>query len=414
MPRFRHTFRSLGTRNYRLFYLGQLVSLSGSACQVVALSWVVYRLTDSAVALGTVTALTLLPLLVAGPWGGLLADRMDKRRLLIAANAGMAAVAVLLAAVTLLGTVRLWELYVLALLGGLGLAVEIPTRQAFVNELVGPDQLANAIGLNSAMFHSSRVVGPAIAAGMLAATSGGWCFAANALSFVAVIEAYRRMRPAELRPAPRQVAERGQVRAGLRYVWGEPVLRRTLSLVGLVTLFSFNFPIIFPVLAERTYGGGSGMFSALTATLGLGSVLGALVVAGRHRPSDRVLLVTGLASGLLLSAAAVTSNVALALPLLGLAGAAGIGFFATANARVQLVAAGEVRGRVMALYVLVFLGTTPIAAPPVGWIVQHFGAQAALGGGGMAAAVAVAVMLVPSILAERRSQVTPEAVPLPA
>jgi len=405
MPTLRRTFFSLRTRNFRLFYLGQLVSLSGTACQVVALSWVVYRLSDSAVALGTVTGLSFLPMLLAGPWGGLLADRFDKRRLLIGANAGMAAVAALLAGVTLLGAVQLWPLYALALLSGLGSAVEIPARQAFVNELVGPDQLSNAIGLNSALFNASRIVGPAIAAGLLALTGGGWCFAVNALSFVAVIEAYRRMSPSELRRAPRQVAQPGQVRAGLRYAWGEPVLRRTIALVGLVSLFSFNFPIILPVLAKRSYGGGSALFSALTATMAVGSVVGALVVAGRRRPSDRALLVTGLASGLLLLAAASTTSLVLVLPLFALAGGAGIAFFSTANARVQLVAAGEMRGRVMALYALVFLGTLPLASPLVGWIVQRFGAQVALGGGGLLAAISVGVALLPAALSDRHQLV---------
>ncbi|MFP5375273.1 MAG: MFS transporter, partial [Acidimicrobiia bacterium] len=360
---------------------------------------------------------------LVGPWGGLLADRFDKRRVLIAANAAMAVVAALLAAVTLLGAVQLWQLYVLAFLSGLGSAVEIPTRQAFVNELVAADQVPGAIGLNSALFNASRILGPAVAAGLLAVAGGGWCFAVNALSFVAVIEAYRRMRPTELRRPPREVAQRGQVRAGLRYAWGEPVLRRTIGLVGLVAVFSFNFPIILPVLAERTYGGGSAMFSALTATMAFGSVAGALVVAGRRRPSDRVLLVTGLASGLLLLATASTTSLVLALPLLALAGGAGIAFFSTANARVQLVAAGQMRGRVMALYSLVFLGSTPISGPVVGWVVEHHGAQVALGGGGVLAAASVAAILLPPALAERQPPPVPtpepaaegsEPVPFPA
>ncbi|MEO5678458.1 MAG: MFS transporter, partial [Acidimicrobiales bacterium] len=371
MPTIARTFCSFRSRNYRLFYLGQLVSLSGSACQIVALSWVVYRLTDSAVALGTVTGLSLLPMLVAGPWGGLLADRFDKRRVLIAANAFLAAVAVGLAALTLLGSPTVWQLGTLAFLSGMGSALEIPTRQAFVHELVGPDQLPNAIGLNSALFNASRIVGPAVAAGLLALVGAGWCFVANAVSFLAVIEAYRRMRRAELRPAARPAAGRGQVRQGVRYAWGEPVLRRTLLLVGVVAFFSFNFPIILPVLASRSYGGGSTLFSALTATMAVGSVVGALLVAGRRRPTDRVLLVTGLASGLLLVAAASTTSLVLVLPLLALAGGAGIAFYSTANARIQLVAAGELRGRVMALYTLVFLGTAPVGSPLVGWVVQR-------------------------------------------
>ncbi len=413
MPTISRTFRSFRSRNYRLFYLGQLVSLSGTACQVVALSWVVYRLTDSAVALGAVTGLSLLPMLLAGPWGGLLADRFDKRRVLIAANAFLAAVATLLAVVTLLGSVQVWQLSILAFASGLGSAVEIPTRQSFVNELVEPDQLANAIALNSALFNASRIVGPAVAAGLLALVGGGWCFVANAISFLAVIEAYRRMTAGELRPAPRQAARGGQLRQGLRYAWGEPVLRRTLLLVGVVAFFSFNFPIILPVLAERSYGGGSALFSALTATMAVGSVVGALLVAGRRRPTDRVLLVTGLASGLLLAAAASTTSLAVVLPLLALAGAAGIAFFSTANARIQLGAAGELRGRVMALYTLVFLGSMPVGAPLVGWVVQRYGAQAALGGGGALAALTVAVALLPAARAGRGGDAVPVAAPQP-
>lgn len=405
MPTIARTFRSLRNRNYRLFYVGQLVSLSGSACQMVALSWVVYRLTGSAVTLGAVTGLSLLPMLLAGPWGGLLADRFDKRRLLVAANAFLAAVAAVLAAITLLGTPRVWQLCVLAFLSGLGMAVEIPTRQAFVNELVGPDQLPNAIGLNSALFNASRILGPALAAALLALVGGGWCFVANAVTYLVVIVAYRRMRSEELRPADRQEASRGQVREGVRYAWGEPVLRRTLLMVGVVALFSFNFPVLLPVLAERAYGGGSSLYSTLTATMAAGSVVGALVVAGRRRPTDRVLLVTGLASGVLLAAAAATTWLLLVLPLLALAGGAGIAFFSTANARIQLVAAGELRGRVMALYSLVFLGSMPIGAPVVGWVAQRFGAQVALGGGGLIAATAVAVALLPAAVAGRGAAV---------
>jgi MFS family permease len=421
MPTLRRAFRPLHTRNYRLFYIGQLVSLSGTACQIVALSWVVYQLSDSAVALGTVTGLSLLPMLVAGPWGGLLADRFDKRRVLMAANAGMAVVATVLAGVTLLGSVQLWQLYVLALLSGVGSAVEIPTRQAFVTELVPSEQVTSAIGLNSALFNASRIVGPAVAAALLALAGGGWCFAANALSFVAVIGAYRRMRPAELRRAPRQGAERGQLRAGLRYAWGEPVLRRTIGLVGLVALFSFNYPIILPVLAARAYGGGSSMFSALTATMALGSVVGALVVAGRRRPSDRALLVAGVAAGLLLAVTATSRSMIVVLPLLALSGGASIGFFSTANARVQLVADSAMRGRVMALYALVFLGSTPLSAPLVGWIVQRFGPQVALGGGGLLAAATVAITLLPAALRDGRPVPVAagpaegsEAIPIPA
>jgi len=405
MPTLRRTFRSLHSRNYRLFYAGQLVSVSGSWCQTVALSWLVFSITGSGVALGAVTALQFVPMLLVGPWGGLLADRVDKRRLLMLANGFLGFVAVLLAGLTLSGVVEVWHLYALSLLGGVGTALEIPSRQAFVNELVGPDDLSNAIGLNSALFNASRVIGPGVAGVLIGLVGSGWCFAVNAVSFVAVIEAYRRMRPEELHGAATPTARAaGQLREGLAVAWRTPVLRRTIVLVGLFSFTAFNFQVLLPVLAERTYGGGSGLFSTLTAAMAVGSVVGALIVAGRRRPSDRTLLVTGVIYGLLLVGASATTNLSVALPLLVLAGGTGIAFLSTANARVQLAATPEVRGRVMALYALVFLGSTPVGAPLVGWIAERFGPQVALGGGGAAAAVIVAGTLLPAVLRGRAGE----------
>lgn len=399
MPTLKRTFRSLQTRNYRLFYAGQLVSVSGSWCQTVALSWLVWTLTGSGVALGTVTALQFVPMVLVGPWGGLLADRFEKRRVLMAANAFLAVVALLLVAVTISGVVQVWHLYALSLLGGVGIALEIPSRQAFVNELVGPDDLANAIGLNSALFNASRVIGPGVAGVLIGVVGSAWCFAVNAASFLAVIEAYRRMRTEELFVAGAPGAGgRGRLREGVAMAWRTPVLRRTILLVGMFSCTAFNFQILLPVLAERTYGGGSGLFSVLTATMAGGSVVGALAVAARRRPSDRALLMAGTVNGLLLVGASATASLAVGLPLLVLAGATGIAFLSTANARVQLAAAPEVRGRVMALYALVFLGSTPVAGPAVGFVAERFGARVALGAGGAVAALVIVAVLLPVVL----------------
>jgi MFS family permease len=402
MPTLRRTFRSLHTRNYRLFYVGQLTSLSGTWCQNVALSWLVWSITGSGVALGAVTALQFLPILVLGAWTGLLADRVEKRRLLIASNLFLGGVAAALAVLTLTGVVQVWHLYALSLLGGVGTALEIPSRQSFVNELVGPDDLANAIGLNSALYNASRVIGPGLAGVLIGIVGSGWCFVINVVSFAAVIEAYRRMRSEDMYVDDTADARgKGQVRQGIVVAWRTPVLRRTILVVGIFSFTAFNFQVLLPVLAERSYGGGSGLFSVLTAGMGVGSVAGALLVASRHRPSDEALLVAGVLSGLLLVAASLTTVLVIVIPLLVIAGGTTIAFLSTANARVQLEAPADVRGRVIALYALVFLGSTPVAGPGIGWVAERFGAQVALGGGGAAATVVIAAMLLPSILRGR-------------
>jgi MFS family permease len=398
MPTLRRTFRSLHTRNYRLFYAGQLVSVSGSWCQSVALSWLVFVVTRSGVALGVVTALQFLPMVAFGPWGGLLADRFDKRHLLIAANAFLGVTAAVLAGLTLGGVVQVWHLYLFSLLQGIGTAFEIPSRQSFVTELVGPDDLANAIGLNSALFNGSRVIGPAIAGVLIQVVGNGWCFAVNAVSFLVVIEAYRRMRASELHQPPPTARAKGQMREGVSVAWRTPVLRRTILGVGLFSFLGFNFQVLLPILTDRSYHGGSGLFSAVTAAMAFGSVVGALLVASRRLPSDRLLLASGASFGVVCLLASLSTDLRIALPLLVLSGGLGICFLSTANARTQLAATPALRGRVMSLYALVLLGATPAAAPVVGWIAEHVGARAVLAGGGVATAVVMAAVFGPVAL----------------
>lgn len=372
------TFGSLRVRNYRLYFIGQLVSNTGTWMQTVAQSWLVLQLTDSGSALGLTIGLQFLPLLLFGVWGGLIADRVNKRRALIATQATYAALALTLWTLVATHNVELWMVYVLAFALGCVTVVDLPTRQSFVTEMVGPEQLPNAIGLNSAVFNAARLLGPA-AAGLIIDRAGvAPAFVVNALSFLAVIGGLIAMRPDELfryAPAPR---ERGQIRAGLRYVWENPVLRSTLVMVTLVATFGFNFVVILPVLARHTFHGGARLYGLLSALMGLGSVIGALVVAGRQHPSRRVLVGSAIVfGGLTLLTAEAPSPLTAGLLLVAV-GASLIVFIATANSILQLTAESTMRGRVMAIYGLVFLGSTPVGGPLLGWISQHWDARAGL------------------------------------
>ena len=387
------TFRSLRVRNYRLFVAGQLVSVTGTWMQTVAQNWLVLTLTGSGVALGVTVALQFLPTLLFGMWGGLVADRFDKRRVLIVTQVVPAVLAVAMWVLIATGTVELWMVYGLAFLLGCVHMVDMPTRQAFVMEMVGPGEVANAVALNSAMFNTGRLLGPAAAGVLIAGVGIAPSFLINAVSFVAVIIGLAAMRTDELfRQAPGPRA-RGDVRAGLRYVWNSPVLRPPLLLVAVIGTFGFNFAVVLPLLARFTFGGGARMYGLLTSLMAGGSLVGALFAASRRSPSRTVLLRSAAAFGALtLMAAAVPSPVVVA-PVLVAVGAAMMVFLATANATLQLNADPTMRGRVMALYGLVFLGTTPLGGPLLGWIGETWGARAGLAfAGGISLVAAVAAM----------------------
>lgn len=396
------TFRSLRIRNYRLYFVGQLVSMTGTWMQGVAQAWLVLRLTDSGIALGVVTALQFLPILLFGLWGGVIADRVDKRRALIATQLAMAAASGVLAAVTAFDIVELWMVYACALALGTANMIDGPTRQSFIPELVGSDEVANAVGLNSAMFNAARVIGPAVA-GVLIVSVGIWpAFALNALSFVAVIAGLVAMRPSELfrvRPVGRA---KGQVREGLRYAWQSDTLRSTLLVVALVGTFALNFTITMPLMAKDAFNGDAGTFGLMTSCMSLGSLAGALVVAARSRPTPRLLVGAAVAFGVCMVAAALAPSLAVELAVLPFFGAASITFMATANSTVQLNSSPEMRGRVMALYILVFLGSTPIGGPIVGWVADAWGPRAAVGLGGVSCFAGAAVTAVSLSRTRRR------------
>ncbi|MFN2490212.1 MAG: MFS transporter [Actinomycetota bacterium] len=387
------TFRSLGIRNYRLYFMGQIVSFSGTWMQLVAQMWLVFRLTGSGVALGVTTALQFLPMLLVGAWGGVVADRFDKRRLLMATQATAASLALVLAVLTATGIVRLWMIYVLALLLGCVTVVDNPTRQSFVIEMVGPDEISNAVGLNSAVFTSARVVGPAIAGVLIATFDIVPCFFVNAVSYLAVIAALWAMDPEELHTSPRAPRGKGQLREGLRYVWSTRELRIPLLLMAVVGTLAFNFRVLLPVMADETFGGGAGTYGVLSAVMGAGTVIGALVVASRRRPTRPMLVGSALAYGALIVIAGLMPTLAFELAVLVPMGAAGIGFVSTANSMLQLNSSDAMRGRVMALYAVVFLGSTPIGSPLIGWIAERFGVRAGFLVGGVATLIAAAIAL---------------------
>jgi MFS family permease len=387
------TFGSLGERNYRLYFVGQVVSVSGTWMQLIAQAWLVLHLGGSGFDLGVVTGLRFLPILVLGSWGGLLADRMDKRRLLIATQAAAGLLAAALAALTLSGAITLWLVYLLAVLLGLVQVVDNPTRQSFASELVGPSRVSNAVGLNSAVFTGARVFGPALAGILITLVGTGWCFAINAASYVAVIGALLLMRPAELHTAPPAPRVGGQVREGLRYAWRTPRLRWPLCLLLIVGTLSFNFNVLLPLLAQQVYHAGASAFGSMMSLMGVGALAGALASASRTRPTWRLITVGTIALGASLAGAALAPSLLAELAVLVVVGMAMVTFQATANSYLQLSSEPALRGRVMALYVTVFLGTTPIGAPIVGYVAQQVGPRAGLLVGAAAALAAGAIAI---------------------
>lgn len=386
------TFRSLRVRNYRLFASGQAISLTGTWMQRVGQDWLVTQLTHSSgTALGITTGLQFLPVLLFGLYGGMIADRFPKRRLLLVTQSTMAVVALVLGILVISGEITLWQVYVLAFATGMGSAVDNPTRQAFVAEMVGPDEVVNAVALNSATFNLARIVGPALGGLLISALGGrtGPLFLLNAASFAAVLASLVAMREAELFGAGRRVPRtRGQIRAGLAYVRGRPRLYLPIILVGVVGTFGFNFQLTLVLIDRTVFHLGAGAYGLLSSTLAVGSLGGAILAARRTRPGARLLVGAALAFGIFeVLAGSMPTYLALAAMLVP-TGAASLSFTATANSSVQLASEPGMRGRVMGLYMLVFLGGTPIGAPLVGWMAQALGARWSLWLGGAASAVA--------------------------
>jgi MFS family permease len=384
----RRSFQSLSIPNYRRYFAGQVVSLSGTWVQTVAETWLVLKLTHSGVAVGVAAALQFAPMLLAGAWGGLLADRLPKRKLLIGTQVAMAIPALALFALTITGSITLWLLYLLIFARGAVNALDNPARQAFLVELVGPDRLLNAVSLNSALINSARIIGPAFAGVLITTVGVAPCFAVNALSFAAMIVALRTMDRAALRTAPRAERAPGQLRGALRYVKTTPELWIPLALTAVVGTFTFNFQILLPLLASFTFHGDAGDYALLTTTMGVGAILGAIANGSRSRVRPAMLVAAALGFGGLTLALASAPSTLLAAVALVPVGAASVAFSASVNSALQLAVAPQMRGRVMALYSVVFLGSTPIGAPLMGWIANAAGPRAAFALGGLVAVAA--------------------------
>jgi len=389
----RRSFSSLQVRNYRLYFGGQLASLAGNWMQIVAELWLILLLTDSGAMVGLAAALQFSGILVFGALGGSLADRVDKRRLLMVTQFAMAAPALALFVLSLTGELTVAVVLSLIAVRGLVLAIDNPARQSFVVEIVGRERVFNAVSLNSVLVHSARIVGPALAGVLIALWGVEACFALNAATFGVMFIALLRMREADLSPAPIDRAS-GGVRAGLRYVLATPELRTPLALMAVLGTLGFNFQVILPLLARFSFGGEISSYSALMIAMGVGAIVAALVNGSRARAGPALIAAAAGVFGIASLLAAAAPTLPLEMLALVLLGAAAVTFAAAINSALQLASVPEMRGRVMALYSIVFLGSTPIGGPIAGWVGEAIDPRASLALAGIAGlAVAAAAAL---------------------
>jgi MFS family permease len=401
------TFHAVShSRNFRLFFIGQGISVTGTWVQSVASAWLVLQLTHSGVALGIQAALNFGPILILGAFGGLLADRRDKRSILITTQISFSVLAFAMFGLVAAGVVELWMVYLISLLRGLVTALDNPARQSFYAEMVGPDELTNAVSLNAAIMTGTRVVGPAIAGVLIATIDVAPCFLVDGVSYLAVIYGLWLMRPDELRRT-RTEPRRGQLREGFAYAWRTPELRDPLVWMAVLFTFSFNFSVLFPLFATEVFDGNAETFGLLLSVMGVGSLIGALVMARQRRPNPRRLALAAIAFGLASILVSGAPSLHWAIALLVPMGLLGMVFMITGNSTLQLTSRAEMRGRVMSLYGIVFLGSTPIGAPVAGWVAEHLGSRLALGAGGAVAAATGALGLLTLVARTRRRQAAP-------
>ena len=385
----RRTFRAISVRNYRLYFTGQVISVSGTWMQTVSQAYLIlFPLHGTGLDVAIATSLQFLPMLLLGPFGGLLADRVDKRKVLYVTQGTAGILALILGLLVVTHSETLWQVY--ALSAGLGFVnlFDNPARQTFVSEMVGMELLPNAVSLNSVLMNSARVIGPAIGGVLIITVGVATCFFLNAASFAAVIVALSMMRASELHRRPGVARAKGQVREGLRYVWSTPDLKVPLISMAIVGVFAFNFTVTLPLLAKFTFHGGAGLYSWFLVAMGAGAVAGGLGTAFRSRPSTRLLAFIGLVFGGAILAVALSPSEAWAIALLVPMGAASISFVATNNATLQLRADPSMRGRVMSLNAIAFLGSTPIGALFLGYVSDATNPRLALAIGGAATLVA--------------------------
>jgi MFS family permease len=386
------TFASIRqSRNFRLYMAGQTVSMAGTWMQQVAQGWLVLQLTNSSTMLGFITAAQFVPVLFLGPLGGVVVDRLDTRRLLAMTQLAAGVLAAVLGVLTITGAVQVWMVFALAVLLGVVTVIDNPARQTIVLELVGPELLSNAITLNSVNLNAARVVGPSIAALTIALVGVGPCFLLNAASYVAVIVALMAMDRHTMIPKIIVPRAKGQVREGFRYVWHDPMLRTPLVMMALIGTFTYEFQVILPVLAKYGFDGDAGTYGLMSAAMGVGAVAGGLVVAGQSRFGLAALVRVSFAFGLAIGLVAISPTLPTAILSLVLVGVVNIAFLARANTTLQLAADPAMRGRVMAMWTVAFVGSTPVGGPIVGYIGQVTGPRWGLATGAMACIAAAGI-----------------------
>jgi MFS family permease len=385
------TFSSLKIRNYRLYYIGQIISTSGTFMQSIAQAWLVLKLTNSGTALGLVTALQYFPILFLGPYGGVLADRFSKRKILYLTQSGAGILALILGVLVASGQVTLWMVYVLAACLGLINTLDNPTRQSFVVEMVGEDELKNAVTLYSSLVNLSRVIGPAIAGALIAVVGLAPCFIINGVSYAAVVIMLWRMRAGELHETPPLPRAPGQLREGFHYVASTPVLRSTLVMLAIIGTLTYEFQVSLPVIAEFTFHGDASSYAFLTAAMGVGAVFGGIFIAGQKKVLPSRLVGGAFLFGVTVLAAAFMPTLALAGFVLVLVGVCSIYFTSLGNSLLQLESTPQMRGRVMAFWSIAFLGSTTLGGPLVGWFAEVAGPRWGLALGGIAALLAALI-----------------------
>jgi MFS family permease len=399
---------SLRQHNYRLYFSGQLVSVAGTWMQTVAQSFLVLQLTHSGTELGLVTAVRFLPMFLFGPLGGLVADRMPKLRVMYVTQSLQGLLAGAFAVLVGTHVIQLWMVFVLALLLGCVNVFDNPTRQSFISEMVSPADLRNAVTLNSVSVNMARIFGAALG-GVIAAVLGlALCFACNALSFGAVLISLALMRKSELFPARRLERKKRQVREGLSYVRSKPDLIVPLVMIAVIGTLAWEFPVTLPLMARNIFHGGPGAYGVMGSVMGVGAVIGGLVAVARLRPRTRALCVAAIGWGIAILAASAAPNLPLELAALVFVGYGSITFNSFAKTTLQLAAAPSMRGRVMALWAVAWLGSTPIGGPIVGWVGQNLGARWGLVIGG-ATALACGIAALPALSRIDRRRAAEEA-----
>lgn len=387
----RRTFSSFAVRNFRLYFTGQGISLCGTWIQTIALSWLVLQMTHSGTQLGLVTAAQFLPILLFGVWGGVIADRFNKRHVLYFTQSTLGILALILGLLVVTHHVHLWAVYVIAVGFGITTVIDNPSRQTFVIEMVGRDRLKNAITLNSTIVNVARIIGPTIAAVLIATLGVGECFIANAISYIAVLIALFAMRQSELQPTPRAERKSNEIRQGLQYAWHQPRLRSTLLMMVVIGTFAYEFPVILPLFATSGLHGNVNTYALMTTAMGIGAVIGGLYTAGRKDTTQKQLIIIAVLFGLSIIVTALMPNIITAFILLIGMGGLSVLFIALGNTTLQLTSEPQMRGRVMSLWAIAFQGTTPIGGPIIGFVADRSNSRIGLLVGGLSALIAAAI-----------------------